>query len=208
MTESLKQERNRIRQMLLAQRDRISPAEREQCSALITERLLVHPLFRDHQIFFIYCSYRSEVETTTLINRCLEAGKTVAVPVSEPKQAHMLAVTISDTNRDLACGYRNIREPLPTLSQEQALSPSRIEVAVIPGVVFDRNGHRLGYGGGFYDRFLAGSASQAIRIGLAFSSQLVERIPALPHDVPMDLVITEQEVFSWPRRIHATNRSV
>lgn len=85
------------------------------------------------------------------------------------------------------------------------MPPASIDVAIIPGAVFDRCGHRLGYGGGFYDRFLARMAPQATRIGLAFSCQVVDQIPSLPHDVPMDLVITEQEVLTWSRVSSATN---
>lgn len=208
MIDSLKQERDRLRRLQLSRRDCIPTAEQERQSALITEQLLALPVFGQNQVFFIYCSYRSEVATFNLLNRCLEAGKTTCVPLCQPQQAHMQAIIIKDTTRDLACGYRNIPEPLPTLTPEQILSPSLIEVAVIPGVVFDRYGHRLGYGGGYYDRFLARSAPQALRVGLAYSCQVVDRIPALPHDIPMDLVITEQEVLRWPRPLNATNRGL
>lgn len=206
--DTLQQERDQLRHLSLKRRDSIPTTEQERTSALITEQLLALPVFGQNQVFFIYCSYRSEVATSNLLNRCLEAGKTTSVPLCQPKQAHMLAVIINDTTRDLSCGYRSIPEPLSLRAPDQILPPSLIEVAVIPGVVFDRSGHRLGYGGGYYDRFLARSAPQALRVGLAYSCQVVDRIPALSHDVPMDLVITEQEVLSWPRPFNATNRSL
>lgn len=206
MIDSLGQERDQLRRLLLSRRDCLPTTERERTSALITGQLLQLPVFGQSQVFFVYCSYRSEVATFSLLKSCIEAGKITSVPLSQPKQSHMLAVIINDLTRDLACGYRNIPEPSP--DEEHILSPSLIEVAVIPGVVFDRSGHRLGYGGGFYDRFLARSAPQSLRIGLAFSCQVVDRLPVLPHDIPMDLVITEREVLSWPRPVNATNRGL
>jgi len=205
---NVRQERDQLRRLLLNRRDCLPIAEQERNSALITQQLLALPIYDQCQVFFIYCSYRSEVATSILLNSCLEAGKTTCVPLSQPKEMHMLAVIINDINRDLACGYRNIPEPLPSLTEEQILSPSLIEVAVIPGVVFDRGGHRLGYGGGFYDRFLARSAPQALRVGLAFACQVVDRIPVQSHDIPMDMVITEREVLCWPRLSNATNRGL
>ncbi len=117
----------------------------------------------------------------------------------------MRAVRIDDVESDLICGYKGIPEPR---DRSRIVSPASIEVALIPGVVFDRCGNRLGYGAGFYDRFLTLEAPQAIRIGLAFSCQLAEKIPSLPHDVPMDMVVTEEALLTWNRDSRATNRGL
>jgi len=207
MIDTFARERSHMRRLLLAERDRLSPATRAAESGRIVASLVALPFFSEKQHFFIYCHYRSEVSTDTLLAYCLEQGKTVGVPMSLPEQAQMLAVVITDPVHDLAPGYKGIPEPLPALARDWLLPPTAIEVAVIPGAVFDRTGHRLGYGLGFYDRFLA-LAPQAIRIGLAFSCQMVERIPALDHDVPMDMVITEREILTWPRRTHAPDRGL
>ena len=203
MTDKLARERHRLRRFFLEQRDQLSMVDQEIASDQILNTFISLPLFQEKNIFFIYCQYRSEVRTIPILARCLKLGKTVSVPLSKPQQAQMEAVVISDQVRDLSPGYLGIPEPLPPLAQDRILRPSSIEVAVIPGVVFDRCGHRLGYGMGFYDRFLAQAAPQAIRIGLAFSCQLVDRIPSLPHDVPMDMVLTEQEVLSWSKSSRA-----
>lgn len=204
----MEQERDHLRQRILKKREALSSEEREQSSLQIAEKLLLHPAARLCQTFFIYCSYRSEVATADLINMLLEADKVVAVPLCLPEQTGMQAVAITDTALDLASGYRGIPEPRPSVAGTQTLSPSQIDAAIIPGVVFDRTGQRLGYGGGYYDRFLGCLAPEAVRIGLAFSCQVVDRIPALSHDIPMDFVITEQEVLSWPRLRDVPNRSV
>lgn len=205
MIDPLGEERRKMRQHFLAIRDRLSLKERAALSARITHSLLSLPLFSVKQVFFIYCHYQSEVATMALLDHCLECGKTVGVPLCQPEKSLMRAVGIADVQSDLIAGYKGIPEPrnggriLPSVS---------IEVALIPGVVFDRCGNRLGYGAGFYDRFLAQEAPQAIRIGLAFSYQLADKIPPLSHDVPMDMVVTEQEILTWDRDFRATNRGL
>jgi 5-formyltetrahydrofolate cyclo-ligase len=140
-------------------------------------------IFREKRHFFMYCSYQSEVETMGLLQRCLQAGKTVSVPLTVPDRSRMLAVAITDPAADLALGYKGILEPMRHTAKEHAVSLACIDVAIIPGAVFDRCGHRLGYGGGYYDRFLAASP-RAVRIGLAFSLQVTEAIPVQSHDIP------------------------
>jgi 5-formyltetrahydrofolate cyclo-ligase len=202
MTDNQVRERNRIRRLLLAERDRMPQATRNAGSERIVASLVSLPLFSEKQVFFIYCHYRSEVTTSTLLAHCLAQGKIVTVPMSRPEEAQMFAVAITDPIHDLAPGFKRIPEPLPSLVEDRIQLPTTIEVAVIPGVVFDQSGFRLGYGMGFYDRFLA-LAPQAIRIGLAFSCQMVDQIPIQDHDVPMDILVTEQGVLSWPGRRRA-----
>lgn len=197
-------ERRMLRNRSLEQRNALSPAHRKNMSRRIIDTLIALPVFQENSLYFIYCSYQSEVETSLLIDRCLKAGKTVCVPMTTPAQSRMQAVVIKDAGIDLRPGYKGIPEPILHLVQDGELKPEAIEVAVIPGAVFDRCGHRLGYGGGYYDRFLA-RAPQALRIGLAYSMQLVNHIPALPHDMPMDILITEHEILTWPRLPDAKN---
>jgi 5-formyltetrahydrofolate cyclo-ligase len=205
MIHNLVDDRNRIRRQFLAQRDALPLAERATWSERIIQSLVSLPIFQVKHFFFIYCHFRSEVETTILINSCWAQEKTVSVPLSQPEHSQMLAIILTETGHDLAPGYKGIPEPLPPWEPDRFMPPTSIDVAIIPGAVFDRCGHRLGYGGGFYDRFLAQAAPQAIRIGLAFSCQVVDQLPSLAHDVPMDLVITEQEVLTWSRVSCATN---
>ncbi|MCL2789534.1 MAG: 5-formyltetrahydrofolate cyclo-ligase [Desulfobulbus sp.] len=205
MIAALSHERSRMRTMIMTRRDLLPLAERLAQSERIAASLLAHPVFRQKKILFIYCHFRSEVQTTLVIEDSLRQGKTVCTPMSMPDEMDMVAVLITDPVHDLAPGYKGILEPLPLLAQTRKMEPSAIEVAVIPGTVFDLNGHRLGYGMGFYDRFLV-HAPGAIRIGLAFSCQMVERLPIQQHDIPMDMIITEEGVMAWPQRLHAPDR--
>lgn len=192
-------ERRQLRRRLLAERMGLAPADRRRLSEQIVDTLTALPHMQQSQTVLIYCSYRSEVETLVLLQRCLEAGKTVCVPLTVPAQSRLLAVAIKNPLTDLGPGYLGIPEPLPQLVESREVGADRLEAVVIPGAVFDRNGNRLGYGGGYYDRFLTQGAPQALRIGLAYSRQLVQTLPALGHDVPLDLLVTEMEVLSWKR---------
>lgn len=192
-------ERQQLRRHLLAERMGLDRVDRRRMSEQIVETLTALPLFQQSRTVLVYCSYRSEVETLVLLQRCLEAGKTVCVPQTVPAESRLLAVAIKDPLTDLGPGYLGIPEPLPHLVESREVGADRLEVVVVPGAVFDRNGNRLGYGGGYYDRFLTQDAPQALRIGLAYSGQLVRSVPALPHDVPLDLLVTENEVLTWKR---------
>lgn len=198
MNENQATKRLLLRRQHLAARGQLSPTERAVFSRKIVDSVMGLPVFHEMARVFIYCSYQSEVETWDLIRCCLATGKTVCVPLTQPAQSRMSAVVITNPALDLIPGYKGIPEP-DFAAPLRFLPPSQIEAAVIPGAVFDRAGNRLGYGGGYYDRFLSSAAAQALRIGLAFSRQVADNLPALPHDVPMDVLVTEQDVFSWPR---------
>lgn len=191
--------RQDLRRIKLAERDTLSAPDRQSFSATILASFRRNGLFERYKSFFIYCSVRSEVETSLLLRHCLLAGKTVSVPLAVPEISGLQAVQLTDPDVELSPGYLGILEPVSQLAVKARVDATTIEVVVLPGVVFDRAGHRLGYGGGYYDRFLANEAPQAFRVGLAYSLQVIESIPAEPHDVPLDLLITERETLAWRR---------
>jgi 5-formyltetrahydrofolate cyclo-ligase len=190
-------ERTTLRTRILAARDTLSAEERRQKSRLITERILALPEFSAARSVFAYVSFRSEVETLPLIAHCLKKGATVSVPLTLPAEHRLLAYAITDPSRDLAPGYYGIPEPAEALP---LVDPGTIEVVVTPGSVFDIHGGRLGYGGGFYDRFLQSAAPQALRIGLAFDLQVVAAVPLKSHDQPLDYLITETRTIPLERK--------
>lgn len=199
MTDSFAFQRKQLRHNIQALRNRLLTEERAELDRCLFDRVLALPLLQVAQSFFVYCSYQSEVATESLIDQLLFMGKTVCVPLTHPSTSTMEAIEIKSRQTDLAPGYRGIPEPLPSLRPGRVYPPDRLEVAFIPGSVFDKHGYRLGYGGGYYDRFLALAAPRTLRIGLAYSFQMIPQIPQLPHDVPMDLLVTDQECFTWSR---------
>ncbi|MBU2619734.1 MAG: 5-formyltetrahydrofolate cyclo-ligase [Proteobacteria bacterium] len=189
--------RTALRARIMAARDTLSPEERLRKSLAVTERLLALEEFAGARHVFAYVSFRSEVETPNLIAQCLDKGVTVSVPLTLPAEHRLLAHAITDPVRDLVPGYCSIPEPLHTLP---LVDPGAIEVAVTPGSVFDLHGGRLGYGGGYYDRFLHTAAPQALRIGLAFDLQIVATVPLESHDEQLDYLITETRTFRFGRK--------
>lgn len=190
------EDRTTLRTKILAARDSLSAEERQRKSLAITARILALPEFADARNVFAYVSFRSEAETLPLIAHCLKNGIRVSVPLTLAKEHRLLAHAITDVIRDLVPGYCGIPEPLQTLP---LVDPASIEVVVAPGSVFDVHGGRLGYGGGFYDRFLQNAAPQALRIGLAFDLQVVATVPLKSHDQPLDYLITETRTIHFAR---------
>lgn len=202
------EDRLSLRRRILAERDRISPPALKEWSLAITARVLDLPVLASAPVVFVYMHFRSEVRTDALIRDLLDRGRTVCVPLTLPGQSRLLAVRISDPDHEVAPGYCGIPEPLPHLLESAAISPRDINVVIVPGSVFDPGGGRLGYGGGYYDRFLALEAPAAVRLALAFGLQLVDKVPAEPHDQFMDWVVTEEKPYDCRRNRHAQDSRI
>jgi 5-formyltetrahydrofolate cyclo-ligase len=190
-------ERQMLRNKILGARDLLSASERHEKSSSAIQNFWSLPEMKRWSTLFVYVNFRSELETLELIRLCLSQGKRVAVPLVDASTVSMIPLLIQDPEKDLVSGYYGIPEPDPQKSPRVA--PREIDAAVIPGSVFDIQGGRLGYGGGYYDRFLVNDAPQAKRIGLAFEMQVVEKVPVEPHDQPLDILITEKGIVNLPR---------
>ena len=183
-----------IRRETIARRDCMPSNERAQCSRAVTRRFRRLAAVQRARTLFCFASFRSEVDTQGILLWALRRGLVTAVPrVLGPRQ--MVAVRITDLC-DLDPGYCNIPEPHPELPLVPA---TEIDVAVLPGVAFDEQGGRMGYGGGYYDTFLHQLRPNATRIALAFEEQVVSCVPCRPHDVRAQLIVTEQRVMHCDR---------
>jgi 5-formyltetrahydrofolate cyclo-ligase len=191
---------NKLRKKILTHRDTLPPATQDEKSTKIIASLLNLSEIREASTIFVYVNFRSEVQTISFIKKCLLANKTVAVPVTCVAEKTLRAIRITDPENDLRAGYCAIPEPNDNLQRTMAIDPASIEVAIIPGSVFDKQGGRLGYGGGYYDRFLARTAPQARRIAPAYALQVVDTLKLQPHDQPMDLLITEENSYFCGRK--------
>lgn len=178
-----------IRRSSLKKRRELSPAVRKEYSRIITERVLCHPFFQCADEVFCYVPFREEVDTTEILKAAWNSGKQVAVP--RVLGEHRMEFYQIRSMEELETGYQGILEPKKACRLTDAAQTVRA-VMLLPGAAFDRRGNRIGYGKGFYDRYLQKNP-EFYKIGLAFSNQCVEIIPAEKRDVCMDVVITEQE---------------
>jgi 5-formyltetrahydrofolate cyclo-ligase len=188
-----------LRKKTLIARDGLHPQERQVMSEIIIQKLFHLQDIIDGETLFIYVDFRSEVETRLCITALLKMGKRVVVPVTLAQEKRLLPVAIRNISRDLSPGYCGIPEPLMDIRKNQVVAGSEIETIIVPGSVFDERGGRLGYGGGYYDRFMALEAPLAKRIGLAFDLQILHRLALQPHDELLDLIITEKRIIQGVR---------
>jgi 5-formyltetrahydrofolate cyclo-ligase len=191
-------ESSQLRKTLLATRNQLSHKEIESKSRAIAQRLLTLEEISSCQTIFAYVSFRSEVATLELIDSLIAMGKTVVVPITRIKEKRLDAIHITNRAADLEPGYCNIPEPKEEICTTRIVSPETIEAILLPGSVFDERGGRFGYGGGYYDRFLA-KVPKAKRIGLAFDLQVVAKAPLQEHDELLDLVVTESRTIRGNR---------
>lgn len=188
--------RRLLRQETLRRRNGLPLDQRRLKSLAIARAVAALPEVVAAQVIFTYVNFQSEVETMELIRMWLAAGKVVSCPLTVADESRLDAYRITDPERDLHPGYCRIPEPDP--SRAPRVKAEEIDVIILPGSCFDEQGGRLGYGGGFYDRFIAQQAPSAIRIGLAFALQVTDRLPLLAHDQRLHALVTEERALYFP----------
>jgi 5-formyltetrahydrofolate cyclo-ligase len=176
-----------LRRHLLAQRAMLTPADIEQHSTVIAAYLCTLPAFRVSHTIMVYMALPQEVQTMPIITQARQLQKRVAVPVIRGQD--LIAVALSKTTRQLQRGRFGILEPCGTPC---VIHPQEIGCIVVPGIAFDTRGGRLGFGKGYYDRFLRQLPATTYRCGLAFGIQIVPCVPQAPHDICMHGIVTEQ----------------
>jgi 5-formyltetrahydrofolate cyclo-ligase len=140
--------------------------------------------YRDARCIFTYVSHLNEINTYQIIQTALTDQKKVSVPKINPFDKKMYAIEISSLN-ELYAGYYGIMEPL---SFEREISPYEIDLVLVPGLAFDHFGGRLGYGGGYYDKFLSQNRN-VYKVSLAYDFQIVDHVPMEEHDIRIDLLM-------------------
>ncbi|MEG1537661.1 MAG: 5-formyltetrahydrofolate cyclo-ligase [Clostridiales bacterium] len=155
---------------------------------LIISRLLALPEYRQAQCIFCYASKDREIDTFPILEHALRSEKIVSLP-KVIGRGQMEARWIIDLNQ-LVPGAYGVKEPK---AEQPVLTPNRIDVAVIPGLSCDVEGRRLGYGGGYYDRYLARSA--CFKVALCRERSLALKLPVDDYDILMDAVITERRTI-------------
>ncbi|MDF9409175.1 MAG: putative 5-formyltetrahydrofolate cyclo-ligase [Pelotomaculum sp. PtaB.Bin013] len=191
--------KNILRKAVLQERKALSRAEVTGKSNLIVNKVLTMEEYLQAATVMVYLDFRNEVQTGTLVSHSMKAGKRVVVPVTEVKERKLIPSLIVDYPGDLQPGNWGILEPKPQCLRP--VEPGDIDIIFVPGVAFDVNGNRLGYGGGYYDRFLARLSSHSVFIALAFELQVRRYVYPAAHDIPVHYLVTEKRLLRTMPRV-------
>lgn len=182
-----------IRQRMRSRRRALDPELVERAGREAAGRFLQLPFVDRVQTVALYQSIDNELSTDPLFGLLRERGKRPCYPVVAGKLLLFRSVQRID---GFVCGRFGIPEPPPEAGE---VPLTEIDLFLVPGVAFDRWGHRVGFGGGYYDRTLAGRRNDSIIVGYCYDFQLLERVPRFDHDVVADVVVTEHRVVFPPR---------
>lgn len=188
MQKEIVEKKDRIRKEVLDKRNQITPKALLEKSSLISELLFALKDYCASENILIYASMKSEVITDGIIDRALKDGKKVFCPRCINKQEGLMEFIQIESILNLKKGYMGIREP--EILDDSVIYDGPVEntLVIVPGVAFDKRGNRIGYKGGYYDRFL--SRFLGIRsVALAFTEQLVDDVPSDIHDIPIDIIL-------------------
>ncbi|WP_340121784.1 5-formyltetrahydrofolate cyclo-ligase [Methylobacter svalbardensis] len=178
--------------------------DKEALSRIICDRFIAHPVYRQAKTVMWYSHCRSEARTQAALLCELTTAKRIVVPYcTKDQQGHnKLGLWWLEDVAELVPGMWGILEPPQQRWGEagKAIAAKQLDCVLVPGVAFDRNGGRLGNGGGYYDRLLKRVRADTVLIGVCFESQLVEQVVMEAHDVAMDIVITEKAVYAGKGR--------
>ena len=163
-------------------------------SDIITDKLLNLDCIKNAKNIMLYLDFNNEVSTDSLIKKLLNLGKIVSSPITLKEERKLIPSQITDLKNGIQYGAYNIREPKPECSP--AINIKDLDVVIVPAVAYDKNCYRLGYGGGFYDRFLENLRKDAVTIGIAFDLQIFDEVPKEAHDAQLDYIVTESRILT------------
>ena len=186
-------EKAQAREEVARRLSQLGPEARRAASARIRQLIAELPEFREAETVMLFVSLPDEANTIPIIVDAMAAGKRVVVPKVDKRRKVMEARVLSDVEEDLVPGVFGIPEPRET----EVVAPGEIDFIIVPARAFDRQGNRVGRGGGYYDRYMAQPAFRAIRCGIGFAAQVLDEVPHDERDLPIHLLVTEDGVLRF-----------
>jgi 5-formyltetrahydrofolate cyclo-ligase len=191
---------------MLARRDRIPPTQLDYLSSKISQRLLQLRELENAKTISMYLNKGSEVRTKEILAWCIARGKRVIIPVTDRANRRLVFSELKAPERELQVGTFGILEPKPEFLRSVPLEEA--QVVLVPGIAWDLQGYRIGYGGGYYDRTINSLRNYVFMIGLAYELQIINEIPTTRYDRPVHRIITEYRTIAtrpatsaiWARR--------
>lgn len=185
-----------LRKCILEFRNTLDKNYLDLLSDEIYKNLFSIDIFNNSSKFMLYSSFRNEVNTKKIIKKLLENNKEVYLPITIKEDKNIIPKRIFSL-KDLKLGAYGILEPS---IDSPSINPSLLDIVIVPGSVFDISGYRTGYGGGYYDKFL--EKTDATRIGLSFSFQIVKSVFPEKHDKRMDFIVTEKNILKQKSHLY------
>lgn len=185
-----------IRKEVMQKRLEMTKEDVAARSQAIAAKVFSLPAFAAAGMIMAYVPFRNEVDTSPIILQALAQGKRVVIPISDLEHKRLIPSELLDYPGDLTEGTYGIMEPKSDCVRPR--DPREIDLVLVPGVAFDRRGNRLGYGAGFYDRFLE-NLPQVTTVALAYGIQVLDNAYPEPHDHPVHYLVTETEVIDCRR---------
>ena len=194
MNDLTKSEKSKMRYDYLIIRDRLEPAIRFAYSSIIFSRIKKLEEYKSAKTIMFYLTYGSEVITDMMVNEVLADDKTVVVPIiKSPGDGVMQAMKISKLEDCYEKVY-GIRQP--EFNQDEVINKNDVDLVFVPGIVFDNKGYRIGYGKGYYDKWLV-DIDVSKTIGLAYEVQLTDKLPIGQYDLPVGKLLTEKRCIEF-----------
>lgn len=184
-------DKREIRKDIISKRNSCDKVIREGWNNGVFEKLINSKLYNDAKSIFIFISYGSEVDTIKIIEHLLKEGKEVYVPKTYKDIKEMKAVKITSLS-NMVKDKMGILEPVDV--SEDSIG-QKFDLIIMPGVAFDSFGNRIGYGGGYYDKYLSNYNEETEKVALAYHMQLLNKIETEDHDIKVDYIVTERNII-------------
>lgn len=182
-----------LRKRILNIRNSMDNKDSYEKSSVIMEKLTAMYIYKKAQVVFVYMDFNNEVETMTLIKRMLLEKKKVVIPYTDTVNTVIIPSELKDMDQDLVKSKFGYYEPAP--ERIVPVKPEELDLVVVPGVVFDKKLNRIGFGKGYYDRILCRLKKDAKAVAVAYDFQVLEEVPSEEHDIKMDMIITEKNIY-------------
>lgn len=195
--DNISNKKKQIRKDILEVRRSMDIDKKDTYDTLIEKSFFESSFYKEAKNIFIYISYDSEINTKRIINRAINERKNIYVPRTEFDTKLMNAVKINDFSNLVESRY-GILEPK---KEEPFIDPNELDIIVVPGVAFDKNGGRIGYGAGYYDRYFKRinekNKARITKLALIYDFQLIDEVPTDEEDVLIDAVLTEKQFIKF-----------
>ncbi|MCS7171691.1 MAG: 5-formyltetrahydrofolate cyclo-ligase [Aquificaceae bacterium] len=175
-----------LRRQYIEKRESLSEEDRKRLSDHIVQRILSLPAFRRARYVLLFCPHRGEPDITPLFSWVVGDDKFLLLPRVKGDE---LSLIRTESPEDISPGAYCIPEPV----KGEEVEPEIAEFSLIPGILFDRHGYRIGYGKGYYDRLLARLGG--LKVGVCFDFQVLEDVPRDSWDRPVDLLVTDKKIY-------------